>query len=286
MKTIILSDIQGKSKSVIPYGLRFGKHTGTEVEIVHAIDPRTAQGVSSPYANSQQITPGATLSHEEIMRRERSKAQMALEKFISSEGSRLNYPLKIDMKIKDGSVEEMMSEITSTYPGSIVIASNNPSNSVVEDMDEMLEIARSIELPTLFISPEYPFSVPKNTMLLTDFKHTDYETLKEMIHWLVPFHPNIHAYGLAGSKEHLDMDMESGAWKKMVNAFVDPPMIVEASVIDYGATLDVLLDSLNRNGAEMLLIPRYLLKASAGSPFSKKSFKKVLREVNIPVALF
>jgi len=211
---------------------------------------------------------------------------MALEKFISSEGSRLNYPLKIDMKIKDGSVEEMMSEITSTYPGSIVIASNNPSNSVVEDMDEMLEIARSIELPTLFISPEYPFSVPKNTMLLTDFKHTDYETLKEMIQWLVPFHPNIHAYGLAGSKEHLDMDMESGAWKKMVNAFVDPPMIVEASVIDYGATLDVLLDSLNRNGAEMLLIPRYLLKASAGSPFSKKSFKKVLREVNIPVALF
>lgn len=286
MKTIILSDIQGESKSIIPYGLRFGKHTGTEVEIVHAIDPRTAQGASSPYANSQQITPGAMLSHEEIMKREKNKAQMALEKFISGEGSRLNYPLKIDLKIQEGSVEAMMSKISGSYPGSMVIVSNEPSNSMVEDLDEMLEVTGQIKLPTLFISPEYPFSEPKNTMMVTDFKQTDYESLKEMIQWLVPFHPNIHAYGLAGSKEHLDMDMESGAWKKMVNTFVDPPMIVEAGVIDFGESLDVLLESLKRNGAEMLLIPRYMLKAAAGSPLSKKSFKKILGEVNLPVALF
>lgn len=286
MKTIIISDIQGNSKSVIPYGLRFGKHTGTEVEIVHAIDPRTAKGASSPYANSQQITPGAMLSHEEIMKRERSNAQMALEKFISSEGSRLNYPLKIDMQIREGSVDKMMNEISRSYPGSLVIVTNEPSNSMVEDLDEMLEVTGQIELPTLFISPEYSFSEPKNAMMVTDFKHTDYESLKEMIQWLVPFHPNIHAYGLAGAKEHLDMDMESGAWKKMVNAFVEPPMIVEASVIDYGATLEVLLESLKRNGAELLMIPRYMLKASSGSPFSKKSFKELLGEVNLPVALF
>lgn len=286
MKTIILSDILGNTESIIPYGLRFGKHTGTKVEIAHAIDPRTAQGASSPYANSQSITPGETLSHENIMQREKNRAQMALQKLVSGEGSRLNYPLKIDMEIREGSVGKMMKEMSRTYPGSIVIASNEPSNSMIENMDEMLEITGNLDLPTLFIPPEYPFSEPKNAMLLTDFRHTDYENLKEIIQWLLPFHVNIHAFGLAGSAEHLDMDMESAAWKKMVNTFLDPPMSLDTNVIDNGGQIEVLQDYMERNGADLLLVPRYMIKETAGSPLSKKGFKKLMGEMKRPVAIF
>lgn len=56
MKTIIISDIEGKSESIIPYGLHIRKHTRSEADILHIIDPRKQQGTGSSYADSKSIT--------------------------------------------------------------------------------------------------------------------------------------------------------------------------------------------------------------------------------------
>jgi hypothetical protein len=150
----------------------------------------------------------------------------------------------------------------------------------------MLEITGNMGLPTLFIPPDYKFTEPKAAMLLTDFKHTDYESFKEMIEWLIPFHSNVHAFGLAGSTEHLDMDMESAAWKKMVNTFIDHPMSIETNVIDDGQPLEEFVEYIERNGADFLLIPRFILKGTDRSPVTKKSIKKMMKMLDLPVALF
>lgn len=66
-----------------------------ELDIVHAIDSRSYHRMLSSYADSQTITPGNKLSHDEIMRREKKSAQKALDKMLSKEASKLNYPLKM-----------------------------------------------------------------------------------------------------------------------------------------------------------------------------------------------
>ncbi len=93
---MIISDIEGKADSIIPYGLRLGKHTETEVDIIHIIDPRNKQGATSPFADSKSITPGRVMPHDYILAREQNRASKAIEKLLSGEASRLNYPLKID----------------------------------------------------------------------------------------------------------------------------------------------------------------------------------------------
>jgi hypothetical protein len=57
-RIVLISDISGESESIIPWGLNLGKHTGSEVDILHIIDPRDKQGVESPVSDSQSITPG------------------------------------------------------------------------------------------------------------------------------------------------------------------------------------------------------------------------------------
>ncbi len=285
MKTIILSDIQGNRESIIPYGLRFGKHTGTEVEIVHTVDPRAEQATSSPYANSQHISPGEMLSHDNIIQREKYKAQMALQKLVSGEGSRLNYPLKIELKISEGSPGSLIRKLAGASPDSILLATSEPEGSMVENLDELLEITEPVELPVLFVPPEYPFSEPKNTMLMTDFKQTDYQGLNSMIRWLVPFHSNIHAFTLAGSTGHLQEDLEGAAWKKTANTFLDPPMKLDTTVLDYGDPMEKLVHYMKLNGSDLLMVERTLLKGRAGSRFSKKRLKRLMTRINHPVAL-
>ena len=52
MRITIISDIKGNAESIIPYGLNLAKHLKGEVNLVHVIDSRMAQGVSSMYADS------------------------------------------------------------------------------------------------------------------------------------------------------------------------------------------------------------------------------------------
>jgi hypothetical protein len=95
MKTIILSDINNSAKSIIPYGLRLARELESEVDLLHVIDPRTHTGAYSSLSDSQSISPGETLSHAETIQHAKNRVSIKLDKLLSAEGSRLNYPLKL-----------------------------------------------------------------------------------------------------------------------------------------------------------------------------------------------
>ena len=78
-RIILISDISGESESIIPWGLNLGKHTGSEVDILHIIDPREKHGVESPVSDSQSISPDGKLTREEILKREKGKVEQALQ---------------------------------------------------------------------------------------------------------------------------------------------------------------------------------------------------------------
>ncbi len=130
MKTIIISDINGKSESIIPYGLTLAKMLESEVDVIHAIDSRLHQGEYSSLSDSQSITPGKTFSHEEIMQREKDKVQIQLDKLLSSEASRLNYPIKINTLVEKDSIINSISSKIKEEPSSIFVISIEPDGYI------------------------------------------------------------------------------------------------------------------------------------------------------------
>ena len=187
MKTIIISDIEGKSESIIPYGLHIGKHTRSEVDILHIIDPRKKQGPSSSYANSKSITPGDVLSPKDVQLREKNRVSLALHRLLSAEASRLDYPLKIDVRIETDSVEKGIRSITRESPGCILIHSLKPSNSMVSDLEEMLSIVRDLDSLVLIVPPKLKFTKPEKVTVLTDFTEESQESISSVFDWLALF---------------------------------------------------------------------------------------------------
>lgn len=286
MKTIIISDIEGKSDSVIPYGLNIGKYTRSEVDILHIIDPRKQQGVSSSYANSQSITPGDVLSHEEIQLREKNRASLALHKLLSAEASRLDYPLKINVKVDMENVEKEIRKISKDFPGSLLIHSLEPSNSMVSDLNELFSITRNLGSMVLIVPPGKKFAVPKKVMLLTDFNHDSHEGIHQAFDWLGAFNPMVTAFGITRMKHFAEMEMKSAAWKQVVEEYLDSGKSVNTNVITGTSRNETIRNYALRNEPDMVLLPKLILKPKVARLITGDNSRQLITSLKIPVLLY
>lgn len=286
MKTIIISDIEGKSESIIPYGLHIGKHTRSEVDILHIIDPRKKQGPSSSYANSKSITPGDVLSPKDVQLREKNRVSLALHRLLSAEASRLDYPLKIDVRIETDSVEKGIRSITRESPGCILIHSLKPSNSMVSDLEEMLSIVRDLDSLVLIVPPKLKFTKPEKVTVLTDFAGESQESISTVFDWLALFDPLINALGVTKMKHFVDMEMKSATWKQVVEKHMNAPKNIKTTVITGGDRNETLLNYVRRNEPDMVLLPRLTLKPKVKQILSGNNTKQLIMALNRPVVLY
>jgi len=286
MKTIIISDIEGKSESIIPYGLNVGKHTRSEVDILHIIDPRKKQGVSTPYGDSKSITPGDVMSHTDIQLREKNKASLALHRLLSAEASRLDYPLKIDVKIETDSVEKGIRNISKEYPGSILIHSLEPANSMISDLGEMLSVVRDLDSLVLIVPPKQKFAVPEKVTVLTDFTEDSHENTVQVFDWLGIFDPLINAIGITRMKHFMDMEVKSAAWKQVVEEHMSSSKSVKTTVITGGNRNETLLNYVRRNEPDMILLPKIILKPKVKKIISGENTKQLMVALNRPLLLY
>ena len=200
MKIIIISDIKGECESVIPYGLHLAKSLESEVDIVHIIDPRSLQGVQSVYSDSQTLSPGNKLSYTEIIEREKKCAEIELDKLLSSEASRLNYPLRIETFIEEGSIEKLISQRIELTKESILLMNSVPDNFVFSSKKEILDIVYRFDALSLLVSPGYKYKEFKKVALLPLPKLKKISKIKERFKFLEYFHPVISIVHLVKNK--------------------------------------------------------------------------------------
>jgi len=286
MKTIIISDIEGHKGSILPYALRWARAHESEADIVHTIDPRKHQGTSSSLSDSQSITPGDKLSHERILQREKNSAGLALQKFISGEGSRLNYPLKINVLIEEGTLKEAIAELENKYPGSVFLASTDPVNSMVDGLDELLETTRSLRSLVLFIPPDHPYKAPKKAMMFTDFNTGALPAFEAVDQWLRPFDVKIHAFGLSNGMDQLDMEMRSAAWLKIIKENTDLSADLATNVVEGREDLEDAFGILVESGADVGFFPGQIMEGDKKKPVPSRKLQALLESTEIPVAIY
>jgi hypothetical protein len=286
MKTMIISDITNNAESIIPYGLNFGKFTETEVEIIHILDPRAHHGVNSQIADSQSITPGEKLSHQEILQREKNQVDKALDVLLSKEASRLNYPLKIDVIIETDHLETGLGSRLRTNPGSILIASAKPDNSMISSLHELLSVARQLDAILIVVRPGQGFQKPKEALLLTDYSQHDQGQLRQVFAWLKPFDAIIYACAIVRMKHFVDMELKGKAWKQVVKNYLEPPSLLKTSLIKGEDHVKTLKDYVRRNGPDLVIVPRNMKKNDGYGFLSKSIAKELIESLTKPVLLY
>lgn len=286
MKTIIISDIGGKDKSIIPYGLNMGKHNETEVKIYHIIDPRMNQGTATPYADSQSITPGSKMSHEEIFEREKNFARKELDKLLSAEASRLNYPLKYDTSVEVDSLDLKLRKILSEDKEDLCVASMVPDNSMITDLGELLELHEKVELPLLLVPPGYDFREPAEISLLTDYSVDSQEPVKRALSWFDAFPMTIRAFDLVADVALKEKENQRTLWEDAVNSFATASMMLDTKIMLGEKNRDGIMDQVRKSAATLVMLPGKISRAQ-GSGLKKNTNRiKFLRSMEMPVVIY
>ena len=285
-RIILISDIYSESGSIIPWGLNLAKHNGSEVDILHIIDPRDKQGVESPVSDSQSITPGDKLNREEILKREKGKAEQSLDKLLSKEASRLNYPLKINTIIETKYLEEGLKSVFRERHGSLLITSSEYENTSFTNLDELLAIGRDLSAPVFIIPPGTGFQKPDKAFILADYSESPGLELKNMFKWLIPFKPLVIAGEVAKKMDTVvKLELTGKTWEKGVKKFIDPDITLKTSRLKGKPFTETVVNYITRNKFDWVIIPKSK-KESAKKLFSADISKKLVKSIDKPLLLY
>ncbi len=286
MRIIIISDVSANSESIIPWGLNLGKHTGSEVDILHLIDPRENQGVESQIGDSKSVTPGEKLSFEEIREREKGIAVNKLDKLLSKEASRLNYPLKINRIIETGELEKKLKIITSDHPRSLLVTSTIFKGNVFRDLDEFLSIIKNIDIPAFMVPPGTAFNKPEKVFFLTDFSQSPGDDLSLMFEWINPFHPVVNACEVTKKMDQfISAEIVGKTWKQKVKEYIDPSIVLKTNKLKGDNHIKTVSNYVERNDFEWVILPKKK-KESKKKIFSVNITRQLVKSLDKPLLLY
>lgn len=284
MKTIIISDIRGSSKSVIPYGLNLARSVNSDVVVVHIVDPRVTQGNYSSYSDSQTFTPGEPMGHEEPSNKEITRVNTELDNFLSRETSSINYPLNVETLVTLGSMEEEIERMVKEEPSCLVVASSEPDGTIFESKEEIYDLIKDAGAMCILVPPGKEFSEYKKILHPVDFESKELDKYSDLGFFFDAFDPMVNAVSVTGDKDYLELELKSNSWAKIAkDTFL--PAKIRTNVLKGEDFSETFINYSNRNHPDLIMMFQ-----RKKNPFHK-NFKTaligtIIERTNIPVLYF
>lgn len=284
MKTILISDIKTKKDTVIPYALNFTKHIDDTLQIIHLVDPRKQKVASSAYADSQTFEVSKKLNYTEVIERDLHQSRLALDRILSKEASRLNYPLRVNTIIEENSIENRLDSEQKDGEPSIILASSEMEGTIFHDFDEFLEVAVKFSKLSLMIPPGKEFKIPEKVLIYHDFEKGNKVDLMDALNFFEAFRPEITIIDVANTENFKNIEEESSAWCKVTHEEWKSELRLQVKILEGNHTEKALIDYINQNNIDLLAIPlkkHYGLNLyPSGSPY------QLISETELPVILY
>ena len=280
MKTIIISDIHSESKTVIPFGLRVGRAFETETDVLHIIDSRAQQGEYGQMSDSQSITPGEKFSQKEIFEREKTRAENEMDKILSAEASRLNYPLKINRVIVENTVEDEINKRVDEDEPNLFVISAEPDGIIFQTLDEILEVLRTAGAIAIIVPPGKKFANFENIILPVDFNTDDISEFTDVKFVFEKFKPLVDVVSVTNGKNYLDMEMKGETWTKSAKrSFL--PTTVKTNVLEGKDFAGTVTNFIKRNEPNLVMLFRKK-QNPIESIFKDDAMYEIIKNVNVP----
>jgi len=284
MRTIIISDINSEAETIIPFGLRVGRAFETETDVLHIIDSRALQGEYSQVSDSQSITPGSKLSQKEIFEREEGLAEKKMDKILSAEASRLNYPLKVNRVIAENTVEDEIIKRNGGEEITIFVISSQPDGTIFQSLDEILSVLKSAGAIAVIVPPEKEYRDFEKIVLPVDFEHDEITQFTDVKFVIDRFEPFINVVSVTGSKSYLEMELKSESWKKNAKkSFLSTT--VKTNVLEGKDFAETVTKFVHRNKPDVVMLFRKK-QNPVESIFKDDAATKIMKHVDVPLLVY
>ncbi|MFW6352635.1 MAG: hypothetical protein ACOC2E_09620 [Bacteroidota bacterium] len=286
MKTIIASDLDKDKKSIIPYGLNIGKHTETRVEILHFVDPALVQGTYSPFSDSQSVTPGEKLSHEEILKRNKDQKERDLDKLLSKEASRLNFPLRYHATVEIKETEEGLSETFEGDEDSLIVTGTEPSETSLKNLHDLLNFMYEKNNLLLVIPQGTDFVKPDRATIITNYLDDDFSRMEKVISYIQSFEMVCNAVSLQVEEEDPQQHDKRIEWKKKLKSLAGDSFTDKAEVVTGKDHLKTLQSFIENENTDMLIMSKNKKTTFGHLFFEKEHAAEYIDSVGKPVLFY
>jgi hypothetical protein len=286
MKTLLISDIENKAESIIPYSLNFIKFIDDTVTILHVIDPRNHQGVASAYADSQSFEIGRKLTQKEILEREKYQARINLDNLLSKEASKLNYPLRVNTIIEENSIFSRLNTEIGNEPLSLIITSSALNGTVIHDIAEFLELTNQMNNLSLIVPPGYQVSTPLKIIVLYDFNTVNNNNIFKLLKCLKPLKMSVSVANVAEHNKYHEMNIKSEAWKQVANDLLGSSIPITTNILVGKQQMVTAINFIHRNNYDLVAIPHNIKKLSGMYMYPKATTEQLINDLNLPVLLY
>lgn len=286
MKTILLSDIGNKTETIIPYALNFAKFVDSSVHIIHVVDPQQQHAVPSAFADSQSFEIAGKLSHKEIIEREKYFAKVALEKLLSKEASKLNFPLRIYSIVEGNSMAKQLPQVIGDEDLPFIITSSTLEGTVLHNLDEFFRLTDAFNNLSLVVPPGYEFNMPVKISVLCDFESGDNKELYKVLDFLKPFKTAVNIIAVAEEKKYLEMELRSKAWQQGVRLYLGESYQLSTNTLVGENYTDTAIGFIQRNNYDLVAIPRKIQGFSGAALNPKYNPLQFIEHLEVPVILY
>ena len=284
MKTIILSDVNSKSDSVIPYGLRLARAMEAEADVLHVIDKRLHQAEYTQASDSQSISPGTPLSQDEIIEREKSKANLKLDQVLSREVSRLNYPLKVNRLIVENSIEDELALRAKENPNYIFVVSAEPDNYIFDSIGDIISTAKSTGVLVMLVHPDNEFKDYKRALMPVDFESKKFTAFTDINFMFEHFNMLVDAVSVVPKSDYSEKELKGGAWKKVARDHFLPTTL-KTNVLEGEDFPETVAGYAEKNKHDLIIM--FQKKENPLTTiFKKNDLDKILRNIRIPAMVY
>ena len=286
MISVIVSDITETPDSIIPFGLNVGKYTETRVDIVHYFDPSHLQGVYSPFSDSQSITPGQKLSHEEILARETGITERKLKLLLSREASVLNYPLRVNTITETGDTHHCFSSLIETRDNPLFITGTKPGRSMAENLQELIIMLWKLDVMILIVPPGKRFKKPDTCCLVTDLKTEGNSKVENLFQWISPLTKRVYTSAVVKTGSNSSFEKEIEDWKIALQPYAEKVHLATPEIVYIDFPNIAFEHICERKSPEMIVLPKNKNSHFSQYLFENHNAKKLIEFMDVPLLLY
>jgi hypothetical protein len=205
---------------------------------------------------------------------------MEMDKLLSGEASRLNYPLKINRVIVENSLEEELEVRVKNYPNCLLLVNAKTVNDMLDSTNEIVRLAKKTGVPSIIVPPGKQFKSFMSVLMPLNLDQNNYSSLSDLKFLFEHFNLTIDAVGFASDGDYSEKELKARAWKETVSNYYLPKADVKINILEGKDLINISSNYFSHNHHDLLIIFNNNNK-SVG--FNTTKF---LKEIKSPVLVY
>jgi hypothetical protein len=226
------------------------------------------------------------LNHREILEREKNSARVRLDKMLSYEASRLNFPLRVNTIVEESTVKSCLNKEIGSDESLLILSAADLKGHNFEGFSDFIEITKELSNLSLIVPAGQEFTSPERVAIIYDYNTEDKAGIFNVMNTLKQFNPELNIVALVEEDKLAEIELNDSAWNSVIKDYTGSSINITTYLLGAKKYTQEIVDYINENNFQMVAIPRNARKSTGVISYPRYVSGKLAEAFKLPVILY